>query len=57
MTRKHVLKRLKQLGVKVDGRNNMLHVQATCFDNISVPAKYYVGQLIKLKFKIQYELF
>ncbi|SDG67469.1 hypothetical protein SAMN05421827_109117 [Pedobacter terrae] len=57
MTKKHTLKKLKQLGIKADGRNNLIHAPASCFDKIPVPAKYYVGQLIKLKFKVQYELF
>jgi len=57
MTKKHTLKRLRQLGIKADGRNNLIHAPASCFEKIPVPAKYYVGQLIKLKFKVQYELF
>lgn len=57
MTKKHTLKKLKQLNVRVEPRGAMVYAPASCFENIPVPARYYVGQLIKLKFKIQYQLF
>lgn len=57
MTRKNIYKQLKKHGVMVYARGRLVNAPANCFENIPVPARYYVGQLIKQKFKVQYQLF